>query len=168
MQRILQVISGLWILILWTSGQRVVAQPPSFGKVPDQTITAYQPYPLREQPFWFEVNGILNPLYITQFGGRYRLNGHLLQVSPQPQFYAITPSQKPFQNFNEIFDQSNSAYVSIYMTFLENSALTLFNHVRLMVGVTHDKLETSSSIVQYKYDNGGTEFTMMLQKNLTY
>jgi hypothetical protein len=168
MQRTLRVIAGLYLLILWTSAQRVAAQPPSFAKVPDQTQTLYQPYPLREQPFWFEVNGILNPVYITQFTGKYRLNGHALQISPGPQFYAVTPSQTPFKNFNETFDQSNSVYVSLYMTFLENSALTILHHIRLMIGVTHDKLETDSSTIQYKYENGGTELTVMLQKNISY
>jgi hypothetical protein len=51
---------------------------------------------------------------------------------------------------------------------LENSNIGLLHHTRLIIGITHDKLQTGSSDVYYKYSNGGTEATVLLDKNISY
>jgi hypothetical protein len=54
------------------------------------------------------------------------------------------------------------------LTFLENSAIPLLHHIRLVVGATHEKMESDSGVVEYGYRNGATEATFMLEKNIAY
>src|SRR5258708_4263871 len=123
--------------------------------LPDQTSNDYQPFPLRQTPFYFEVNLILNPVYVLQFSGRYRLNGQKLNIPKayNPRFYSTQPFQKAFSDIGETADQANSAYGSFYLTFLENSAIPLFHHIRLVVRATHEKLAGDSNTVKYRYSD---------------
>lgn len=139
--------------------------------LPDQTSNDYQPFPLRQTPFYFEVNLLLNPVYVAQFSSKFRLNGRPLPIykAYQPRFYSTQPWQNAFSSVEEIQDQANSLYGSFYLTFLENSAVPIFHHLRLVVGATHEKLQAdSSSVVDYRYKDGGTEATVMLEKNVAY
>ncbi len=139
--------------------------------LPDQTSNDYQPFPLRQTPVYFEVNLLLNPVYVAQFSSSFRLNGKPLPIPKayQPRFYSTQPWQNAFSSVEEIADQANTLYGSFYLTFLENSAIPLLHHIRLVLGATHEKLETdSTAVVNYGYWNGGTEATLMLEKNIAY
>ena len=122
---------------------------------------------LSNQAIWIELDCLVNPIYISQFSGQYKLNGKKLHINPKPRFYAVQPGQVPFSSFNEILDQSNAGYLNIRLKRLERSRFSLLRNTRLIVGITHHKLQTGSDTVHYKYDDGGTELTFMLDKNLT-
>ena len=154
---------------------------PAAGQVhstqPDQISDIYQPFPLRQSPFYVEVNTMLNPVYIFQFSGKFRLDGHRLPIvkAYRPKFYATQPFQSAFSDLGETADQANSLYGSFYLTFLENSAIPFFHHIRFVFGATHEKLEGDSSqvvntskMVDYRYYDGGTEATFLLEKNIAY
>jgi hypothetical protein len=163
------LIAVVFILVTGLCGITATGQPHPI--LPDQTSNDYQPFPLRQTPVYFEVNLLLNPVYIAQVSSKFRLNGHRLPI-PQayrPKFYSTQPWQNAFSSVDEIADQANSAYASIYMTFLENSAIPLLHHIRLVVGATHEKMESDSNqVVYYGYKDGGTEATVMLEKNIAY
>jgi hypothetical protein len=153
-------------------------QPPHLI-LPDQTSNYYQPFPLRQTPVYFEVDLLVNPVYIAQFNSKFRVNGQRLKIfkAYRPKFYGTQPFQKAFSSIGEIADQSNAAYASFYLTFLENSAIPFFHHIRLIAGALHEKLQTDSSnsingdtmnYVNYRYYDGGTEATFMLEKNIAY
>jgi hypothetical protein len=169
MQKKSRLIAPLFILVAGLCGITVTAQPHLI--LPDQTSNDYQPFPLRQTPAYFEVNLLLNPIYVAQVSSKFRLNGHRLPI-PQayrPKFYSTQPWQNAFSSIGEIADQANSAYGSFYLTFLENSAIPLFHHIRLVVGATHEKMESDSgSVVYYGYKDGGTEATVILEKNIAY
>lgn len=160
------------ILLILTAGLcGVTATGQDHVVLPDQTSNDYQPFPLRQTPFYAEVNLLLNPVYVVQVSSKFRLNGHRLPipVAYRPKFYSTQPWQKAFSSVEEIQDQANSAYGSIYMTFLENSAIPFLHHIRLVIGATHEKMQGDSSAeVEYGYKNGGTEATVMLEKNVAY
>jgi hypothetical protein len=164
------VIIALVALFLSTLlGNDAAAQPRLV--FPDQTVTQYQPYPLRQTPFYIELNLMLNPLYIAQTSSRFRLNGHRLPIprAYRPKFYATQPFQSAFSDLGETADQANSIYGSVYLTFMENSAIPFFHHIRFVFGATHEKMEgDSSQLVDYRYFDGGTEATFMLEKNISY
>ena len=169
MQKKSTPIAALFLLVTGLYGIAATAQPHL--TLPDQTSNDYQPFPLRQTPVYFEVNLLLNPIYVAQTSSKFRLNGHRLPIpiAYRPKFYSTQPWQKPFSSIEEIQDQANSAYASIYLTFLENSAIPLFHHIRLVVGATHEKMQgDSAAVVEYKYKDGGTEATVMLEKNIAY
>lgn len=148
------LIGPLFAVSLWlptpTAGQLLPTQP-------DQLSNQYQPYPLGQAPVYFEVNLILQPMYVLQRSSRYRLNGEKLKIprSFEPRFYSTQPFQKAFSSFGETADQANSAYASFYLTFLENSAVPLLHHIRPVAGATHEKMEADSPVA-YRYYDGGT------------
>jgi len=162
-----------WIRLLpgfvaWLSVTPAAAQ--SQAGTPDPASGDYQTFPPRTSHFYAEVNLLLNPVYVWQFSGRYRLNGHKLAIPKvyAPRFYSTQPWQKAFSDVGEIADQANSAYGSFYLGFFEHSAAPFWHHIRLVVGATHEKLEADSAAVQYSYRDGGTEATILLEKNMVF
>jgi hypothetical protein len=164
------LIAPLTFLVVTLCELQAVGQPPVHAIEPDQLSNDYQPFPLRQTPVYAEVNLLLNPVYVAQFSSHFRLNGHPLNipVAYRPKFYSTQPWQKAFSSVEEIQDQANSAYASIYLTFLENSAVPFLHHIRLVVGATHEKMQSDSAQVEYGYHDGGTEATFMLEKNVAY
>jgi hypothetical protein len=162
------LIAALFLLVAGLCGVSATGQ--SHLILPDQTSNDYQPFPLRQTPFYFELNLLLNPIYVAQFSSHFRLNGHPLFIPKayRPKFYSTQPWQNAFSSVEEIADQGNSLYGSFYLTFLENSAIPLLHHIRLVVGATHEKMESDSGVVEYGYRNGATEATFMLEKNIAY
>lgn len=162
-------IAALFLLVTGLYGIAATAQPHPI--LPGQTSNDDQPFPLRQTPVYFEVNLLLNPVYVAQVSSKFRLNGHRLPI-PQayrPKFYSTQPWQKAFSSIEEIQDQANSAYASIRLAFLENSSIPFLHHIRLVVGATHEKMQgDSAATVDYRYKDGGTEATVMLEKNITY
>lgn len=154
---------ALWLGAIPAAGQSTPA-------LSERLYEVHQPFPPREIPFYAEVNLLLNPVYVWQFSGRYRLNGHKLDIPKvyAPRFYSTQPWQKAFSDVGEIADQANSAYGSIYLKFLEKSSHPFLHHIRLVIGATHEKLEADSGAVQYSYRDGGTEATIMLEKNVAW
>ncbi|HTR28579.1 MAG TPA: hypothetical protein VMH27_04885 [Puia sp.] len=125
---------------------------------------------------WVEIETLLNPIYITQHSSSYRLNHQILPIHPTPRFYALQTGQNaflgssPFSILNDLqttFDQSNSYFGSVKLWFLDSSQCHLLRETRFIVGITHDKLQTSSPEVKFHYDNGGTELTFLLEKTLS-
>jgi hypothetical protein len=163
-------LGPLLIIILWLSLSTVQAIGQVHPTLPDQISDQYQPFPLRQTPFSVELNLILQPVYVAQFSSHYRLNGKELNIPKvyNPHFYSTQPFQTPFGSIGETADQANSLYGSFYLTFLEKSAIPLFHHVRFVFGATHEKLESDSAAVNYRYADGGTEATLMLEKNIAY
>lgn len=153
------IISLLIILINFSPA---IAQNNS---VPDEVSTRTFYDTLRNQRWWFEVDLLLNPIYISQLSSKYSLNGHRLSVRPGPRFYGVLPTQIAFSDFGETADQSNAIYFHCGPWF-DKSALTFLHNTRFVFGVTHDKLETGSSSIYYKFPDGGTELTVMLDKNI--
>jgi len=153
-------------VVAWICWAPVAAQKTQHDTIPTvpSKKPSDKPWRLSDQLVWIEVDAIMNPIYITQFSSHYTLNGRRLDVGLLPRFYAVTPAQLPFGNLKDIFDQSNAAYANFRMLFLDRSPFCWFHNTRLVVGVTHDKLQTGSDSIHYKYDDGGTEFTVMLQK----
>ena len=166
------------LLVFLAGGLGVISAAGQVHTIqPDQISDVYQPFPLRQTPFYVEVNSMLNPVYIAQFSSKFRLNGHRLPIlkAYRPKFYATQPFQSAFSNLGETADQANSLYGSFYLTFLENSAIPFFHHIRFVFGATHEKMEGDSSqpvntgkMVDYRYYDGGTEATFLLEKNITY
>jgi hypothetical protein len=112
-----KLIGLLLATLLWLAD-------PAAGQVlphePDQLSNDYQPYPLRQTPFYFELNLILQPVYIFQrSSSEYRLNGQPLNIPKSflPRFYSTQPFQKAFSSIGETADQANSLYGSFYLTF---------------------------------------------------
>lgn len=159
-------------LFLWLAA--ILGAIPAAAQVhptlPDQISDEYQPFPLRQTPVSFELNLILQPVYLWQVSGNYRLNGQKLNIPKAyaPRFYSTQPFQKAFSSIGETADQANSLYASFYLTFLENSAIPFFHHIRLVVGATHEKMEGDTTAVEYRYYDGGTEATVLLEKNFSY
>ena len=157
---------GVFCWICWSP---VRGQKTQYDTIPVASASAKKkqsrPWLLSDQLLWIELDAIMNPIYVTQFSTHYKLNGQLLHVSILPRFYAVTPAQLPFGNLNEILDQSNAAYLNFRMLFLDHSPISWLHNTRLVIGATHDKLQTGSDSIHYKYDDGGTEFSVMLEKH---
>ncbi|MES1159571.1 MAG: hypothetical protein ABUM51_02345 [Bacteroidota bacterium] len=109
---------------------------------------------------------LMNPIYITQISGKYKLNGKPLNITPRPQFYSLMPGQNGLLG-STITDEAGCYYFSFRMPWFEKSSIGFLHNTRLIFGFTHDKLQTGSDEVYYKYTDGGTEATLMLDKNLT-
>jgi hypothetical protein len=157
-------IVALIILVTGLFGLTATAQSPY------RTLNGNDSFPLRKTPVYFEVNLLLNPVYVIQTSSKFRLNGHRLPIPKayRPQFYSTQPWQNAFSSIGEIADQANSLYGSFRLAFLENKSPFLHN-IRLVVGATHEKMEADSpSVVDYRYKDGGTELTLMLEKNIVY
>src|SRR6266702_4735278 len=129
-----------------------------------QIVSRY--YRMYEQFFSFQWDLLLNPVYITQISSKFKLNGRRLDITPTPRFYALLPGQNALLG-NTITDEAGCYYLSFRMPLLENSNIGFLHHTRLIVGITHDKLQTGSSEVYYKYSNGGTEAIIMFDKNIS-
>lgn len=158
------LIAALSILVIGLSGPTATAQSPN------QTLNGNDTFPLRKTPVYFEVNLLLNPVYVIQVSSKFRLNGHRLPI-PQtyrPKFYSTQPWQNAFSSVDEIADQANSLYGSFRLAFLEKKG-AFFHNIRLVIGATHEKMEADSgAVVDYRYKDGGTEATVMLEKNIAY
>lgn len=109
---------------------------------------------------------LMNPIYATQITSRYKLNGVPKNIQPRPKFYALVPGQNAFLG-SAFTDEANNYYASFRMPWFERSRMALLHNVRLIFGFTHDKLQTNSDEEYYKYGDGGTQVTLMLEKNLT-
>jgi hypothetical protein len=120
---------------------------------------------LDQQLVYGQWDVLMNPIYITQiYKEAYKLNGQPVEAVPKPQFYALVPGQNPLLG-NAITDEAGNYYVSFRICAFDHSS-GFFHNMRLILGATHDKLQTGSDTVYYKYTNGGTEATVMLEKNL--
>ena len=84
----------------------------------------------RGQVLWAELDLMLNPIYISQFGSHYKLNGHRLSVNPTPKFYAVQPGQLPLSNLEEILDQSNAAYLFFRLDYLNKNSSEILHNLR--------------------------------------
>jgi hypothetical protein len=124
---------------------------------------------LMHQRFWVEVDLDLDPIYSFQFSSRFRYGGHVLNnLKPLPRFYVVQPGTTPLSGVNEIADQSNAIYANIRLFGPNATDKPILNNLTFIVGITHDKLQTNDSLVQYHFPNGGMEFTFMLDKNVTF
>jgi hypothetical protein len=121
---------------------------------------------LDEQFFYGHWDLLMSPIYITQISRTYKLNGVPLNITPRPQFYSLLPGQNGLIG-STITDEAGCYYFSFRMPAFEKSRISFLHDTRLIIGITHDKLQTGSNEVYYKYTDGGTELTMMLDKNLT-
>jgi hypothetical protein len=122
---------------------------------------------LMNQHWWVEVDFLLNPIYIAQFESKYRLNGKPISLGPSPRFYGTLPSQVPFSDINETADQSNAIYFNFPLPPFMRANSGLFHTMRFVLGVVHDKIQTSSAATFYKFKEGGTEVAFMLDKNVS-
>jgi hypothetical protein len=160
---------ALFILVTGLYGAATAAQSQLMPR--DQISNGDSLFPLRKTPVYFEVNLLLNPVYVIQASSKFRLNGHRLPFPKayRPKFYSTQPWQNAFSSIGEIADQANSLYGSFYLAFLERSKTTFLHNIRLVVGATHEKMEADSpAVVDYRYKDGGTEATVMLEKNIAY
>ena len=158
-------IVALCLLVAGLYGIPATAQP--LYQAPNGNDT----FPLRKTPVYFEVNLLLNPVYIAQISSKYRLNGHRLPFAQayRPKFYSTQPWQYAFSSVDEIADQANSLYGSFRLAFLERSKNNFVRNIRLVVGATHEKMEADSpAVVDYRYKDGGTEATVMLESNIAW
>jgi hypothetical protein len=169
-------IVAILIILLSTFTNPVCAQ--TYSRATDyKTVNPFYDDTLTRPCCWVELDLLLNPIYISQFGGKFLLNGHRLFLGPTPRFYAVLPGTNPFtgrdpynpiSNIVEIEDQSNAAYFDFTVGFLRKSKSTFLNHSRFMVGLTHDKLETGSDNIYYKFPSGGMELTALFDHNFAY
>lgn len=167
-------VPALSIVLLSSYWNVVTAQAPANAPYYSEATgyktvnTEHYDSVLMNQHWWVELDLLLNPLYVSQFSSQYILNGQRLPAKPVPHFYALQPTQSLFSSIGEVLDQSNAIYVNFRAPWLERSKWAILHHTYIMVGITHDKLETGSQTVYYKYNDGGTELTLMLNKNITH
>jgi hypothetical protein len=162
-------IAPLFTLVFALSAMAAAGQAPA--PVPMVAQTVKDPFTYSETPFYAELNLMLNPVYIAQFSGKFRLNGHRLPIpkADRPKFYATQPFQNAFSDLGETADQANSIYSSWRLAFLDRSDHSFFHHIRFVFGATHEKMEgDSNQIVDYRYFDGGTEATFLLEKNFSF
>ncbi|HEV2478599.1 MAG TPA: hypothetical protein VGS79_03000 [Puia sp.] len=149
--------------------QTLPAAAPATDRILAQDLNYVAPgHELSEQLFFFNWDILMNPIYFSQISGPFRLNGVAKDYSPRPKFYALVPGQNPLIG-SAITDEAGCYYASWRICFFDHlSKKNFFHNMRLITGITHDKLEApASGTVFYKYTNGGTELTCMLDKNLS-
>src|ERR1700760_66647 len=156
MIRLRKIVALLPTILALYMGIHCHAQdrPAPLNRTPTDSLL----YPLRKNWISFEVNLILQPVYLFQFGGYYHLNGKKLNIpkSYAPHFYSPRPFQQAFSSIGETADQANSAYASFYLPGFEKSSIPFLHHIRFVFGATHEKLDTDSTKVGYRYYDGGT------------
>jgi hypothetical protein len=163
------LITLLFTIVCWWLTGYLQAQTP------DQT-EPIKPVNQLSSWGWGEIETLLNPIYIFQHSSSYKLNNEIIPVTPTPRFYSLQTGQNAFlgsspfsivSDLHQTFDQANSYFGSVKLWFWDSSDCHPLRDLRFVIGVTHDKLQTSSSAVKYRYDNGGTELTLMLEKCLS-
>ncbi|HXB34177.1 MAG TPA: hypothetical protein VNV35_12175 [Puia sp.] len=165
-------IIAVWALCLTTtfaSAQDTTraAVAPQKDLVLSQDVNYTPPrHRLDQQLVYVQWDILMNPIYFTQITGNYRLNGQPQNITPRPKFYALLPGQSALLG-SAITDEAGCYYASFRICAFDHSHLKFFQNMRLIVGATHDKLQTGSNTVYYKYTNGGTEATALLEKNLS-
>jgi len=169
------LIGAVIVAVLLVSGKPASGQ--SVGLNPDQLLFDTSSFGLRTTPVYFEVDLLVNPVYIAQTSSSFHVNGHRLDIDKRyrPKFYGTQPFQRAFSSIDEIADQSNAAYASFSIPQFEKSTHPFLHNIRFLFGATHEKLETDSNSeinsnqsdsVNYRYFDGGTEATIMLEKNI--
>jgi len=127
----------------------------------------------------FEHGWIMDPIYNIQGSSNYRLdgkkitNGNGSYLNADTRFYSVLPGTLPNEHFLS-FDQSSSYFFTFRLRKKANASWlrnTFYQSNSLVFGITHDKMQSSnfrtssnSKISQYKFDNGGMEFTLMYRK----
>jgi hypothetical protein len=162
-------MASLFTLVVALSTMTAAGQSPA--PMPVVANPYSDPYSYRETPVYVELNLMLNPVYIAQFSGKFRLDGHRLPIlnAYRPKFYATQPFQNAFSDLGETADQANSIYSSWRLPFLDSSHHSFFHHIRFVFGATHEKMEgDSNQTVDYRYYDGGTEATFLLEKNISF
>jgi hypothetical protein len=133
-----------------------------------------RPVDLSKDLFTIEGDALLNPIYVFQASSGYRLNNTPYPLTPAPKFYALQTGQNAFlgstpfsiiSDFNQIGDQANAGYASIRLWFVHDTT-SFFYNMRFKAGITHDKMQTNAPNVTYGYDDGGTELTFLLEKQV--
>ena len=119
----------------------------------------------------FEWVSSLNPTDINIKSGSFgfKLNGKSLYLGTLPQFYLLQINQIPFlqniKNINELFDIPNAYFFTFRFPKLE-AKYKLFKDSKLIIGDTHDKIQTYSQSVQFHYPNGNFNLTILFDKNI--
>jgi hypothetical protein len=163
------LVSTLCLMAMDAQAQRVPLAAPATDRILAQDLNYIPPeHELHEQLFFFDWDILMNPIYITQISRPYRLDGVAKDYSPRPKFYALLPGQNPLIG-SAITDEAGCYYASWRICFFDHlKKKNFFHNVRLITGITHDKLQApASGTAFYKYTNGGTELTCMLDKNLS-
>lgn len=166
--RSLHLMLGLLMMVL-------ICQRTAEGQGRYHLGSAMRPVDSSRDIFTVEGDALLNPIYVFQASSGYRLNKTPYPLTPVPKFYALQTGQNAFlgstpfsiiSDFNQIGDQANAGYVSIRLWFLDHTASSFFHDMRFKVGITHDKMQTNAPNVTYGYDDGGTEITFLLEKQV--